>query len=207
MSYDHCAGNCGLGWRTALQPYSGLLGVNLFYDFRNCLEHYFQQVGLGIVYCTCLMDVRVNGYLPIGPKSALQCARRFDYGDGYTTWIESFQTAMWGMDIEFGKHFCCKKWLSLFVGLEPYFYDVFDNPCCSQSLLGGMGRFSTTICTRLNLDLVFTYDRLFKGCTQFQITYSFPCSALSTCFSQFFSRVERNPILITTPTCRYSTNF
>ena len=133
------AGSYGLAWRKRTSATRDLLGVNIFYDFRNFSNHYFNQMGLGFEYFTCLFDLRMNGYLPLGKKNALYKDQWFEYGDGYLTFIEEFQSAMWGLDFEIGKNFRRDKWgLCFFAGVGPYFYDVFTYTCCPKCLLGGM---------------------------------------------------------------------
>ena len=202
------AGNLGVGWRTAVSPSRDLFGVNVFYDFRNYSKHYFHQFGLGIEYLTCFLDLRMNGYLPVGEKQARFKQQTFDYGDGFIANIEELQNSLWGLDVEIGKHFRFEPLgFCLFVGIGPYYYDDFICNCCPTSFLGGMARVSATICNNLNLEFFYTYDRIFKGRPQFQITWSLPFTCLGPCLAKFISRVERNPIIVTTPSCEYQTNF
>lgn len=198
VDYKRVAGSYGVGWRTTLMPTCDLFGLNIFYDFRSQYHHCYQQIGVGIEYFSRLFDWRVNSYLPIGSRSKLYKSTSIGFED-ITLLVEDVKVAMWGLDIEFGKCFCFKNG-SLFAGIGPYFYDVFEKACCSKSLLGGMGRISTTLCRYVNLDFLLTYDRIFKGCAQFQVSFTLPCGCAS--FSPC-SRVQRNPIIITTSNCRF----
>jgi hypothetical protein len=207
------AGNFGVGWRQIILPDYALIGMNFFYDMRRQSQHTFQQVGMGLEYFTNLLDLRLNGYLPIGAKEKSIGNGFFDYGDGYSITIEEFRNAMWGIDFEIGKCFrFCKK-LPLFVGIGPYFYDIFENGCCPHGLIGGMGRLTAKMCRIAMFECLYAYDRINKNCLQLQLTFDISFLNLCSLFSYPSSckqdfcipnrRVERNPIIFILPTCGY----
>lgn len=60
------AGNGGFAFRHSLNDDSSRIGANLFYDVRDVGRFVAQQVSGGLEWISNTVDVRLNGYLPVG---------------------------------------------------------------------------------------------------------------------------------------------
>ena len=60
------ASNVGIGLRR--QFCDAIMGVNAYYDFRDTRLADYHQLGVGGELFTPYLDLRVNGYYPIGPR-------------------------------------------------------------------------------------------------------------------------------------------
>src|SRR3569832_107575 len=62
------AGNGGLGYRYSLNDDTSRIGANFYYDVRDSKHFIAQQVAGGLEWISKMVDVRVNGYLPVGKQ-------------------------------------------------------------------------------------------------------------------------------------------
>ncbi len=201
------AGNFGVGWRAFLDSCGSMVGVNVFYDNRRELGHTFNQIGLGGELFTPYVDFRMNGYIPVGDKSAFESRERFDLTDTFFADRFRFQTAMWGVDLELGRSFYFCNSLCVYLAAGPYFFDTSGSSICADGIVGGMGRATLTFCESLQLDFLITYDRIFRTKPQGQVYWTLPFCCLPKCIYNCIPRVFRNPIIITTDTCKFEKNF
>jgi hypothetical protein len=198
-------GSYGIGCRSSYFFDNEVVGLNLFYDHAKFLNNDFQQIGVGAELIAPNWEVYLNGYFPIGRKTALECSDIYTYPeDGFKVLIEEEQVSMWGMDIEFGRSLVLpldrnRNW-SFYLGAGPYFYRSSHQTCCDQSLIGGQGRLNVSVGDGVNLDLFVTYDNVYKTRAMLSLTVAFS-------FGGVDSRplpVRRNPIPMTKHSCKYT---
>lgn len=205
LTGNHYGGSYGIGCRSSYFFDNEVVGINMFYDHARFLNNDFQQIGVGAELIAPNWEVYLNGYFPIGRKTALECSDIYTFPeDGFRVLIEEEQVAMWGMDIEFGRSLVLpldrnRNW-SFYLGAGPYFYRSSHKTCCDQSLIGGQGRLNISVGDGANLDLFVTYDNVYKTRAMLSLTMAFP-------FGGVDSRplpVRRNPIPMTKHSCKYT---
>lgn len=199
--------NLGLGWRSFYCDFAEMIGINAYWDVRRRLGFNYQQIGVGLELFSSILDVRMNGYIPVGSRKALQNTDFFDLGGGNFTIRRQYQVAMWGLDIEVAKCFNICDCLYLDIGAGPYFYDTSKTRACQSGIIGGMGRVSLQLYDYVNLEFFITHDCLFGTKPQGEITISIPFSCIDKCWRCLFPKVRRNPVIITNRACQFLSNF
>ena len=113
--------NTGLGLRSILG--SRVYGINSYFDFRNTNHRNYNQVGLGLETLGKLIDVRVNGYLPVGRKVSSPYDIGFNSFSGNSILVNrKFQYAMKGVDGELGFHLGKASDFDFYGALGPYYF-------------------------------------------------------------------------------------
>ncbi|MBP7074286.1 MAG: hypothetical protein KBA81_02760 [Rhabdochlamydiaceae bacterium] len=62
------AGNGGIAFRYSLKEDTSRIGANLYYDVRDSKHFIAQQIAGGLEWISKKIDVRMNGYLPVGKE-------------------------------------------------------------------------------------------------------------------------------------------
>ena len=212
------AANAGGGFRYAYSPLSAVLGLNVYYDYRQMRRGNFNQIGVGFEYLSNCLDLRVNGYIPIGNQFADVRTRHFDdfIGDFHAT-CRNEAVSTGGFDMEVGTWL--NKWLPcnwcipcIYVAAGPYYY----TPKCGCSYTGGQFRAEMTFCSAWTVDLLTSYDRHNHGIVQGRIAYSIPldrlfcgssCDSCSWCDCLMRQPVQRHEIIATQRTCDWTWNW
>lgn len=196
--------NAGIGWRTFTSNRQEMLGINLYYDAREVFNDYLQQMSIGVEFLGKCLDLRANGYWPIGDRRALVETTVFEYPGDFVAVRDEFRGIMWGFDLEVGRSFFSCKCFSLYGAVGPYFY---GSECC-DSLVGAMGRVETWVCNRFRLEGLVYHDRIFGTNVQGALYLYLPFPlCLSKCWLCLFPPVQRNPIPVIERFCRFDTNF
>ncbi|MCH9631383.1 MAG: hypothetical protein S4CHLAM37_14060 [Chlamydiia bacterium] len=154
------ASNLGAGCRFITKSDQFAIGLNAFYDFRKWKDLYTSQFAAGFEVLTKIIDLRLNGYYPIGQRYKEKIHSLS--ADGLT-----FQTryALPCVDLELaGRAVTGSNFFQIHVGAGPYYL-----------LKQNAGRFPTGNALGLRANAAFhiskwftlggeyTYDRLFKA--------------------------------------------
>jgi|GEM_PF-5873942 len=161
------AANVGVGMRYLS---SRIWGVGLYYDYRTtCLLDY-NQIGAGFETLGKVCDFRLNGFLPVGKKSAKRPGAKFcSFEDHHMRISQTKEFAMKGMDAEVGVHIVKTKPASLYGAAGTYYL---TNE--GKHAWGGKGRIELTLGKHVTLGFQGSYDNLFKGIYQGKIGLQFP---------------------------------
>ncbi|MCH9626759.1 MAG: hypothetical protein S4CHLAM2_03870 [Chlamydiales bacterium] len=196
--------NVGVGWRTLTSNRQEMLGINLYYDGRKAFNDYLQQMSVGVEFLGRCLDLRANGYWPIGDKRALVETTVFEYPGDFIAIRDEFRGARWGFDLEVGRCLFSCGCLSFYGAVGPYFYGA---KCC-ESLVGAMGRVETWICNQFRLEGVIYHDRIYGTNLQGALYLYLPFPlCLRKCWLCLFPPVQRNPIPVLERFCDFETNF
>ncbi len=175
------AANVGIGARSLGQR---IYGANLYYDYRQVEKEHFNQLGLGLESLGTRWDFRMNGYLPVGRKKTPAFDKKhveicaFDAFSGnsiltdeITITRKKIEFAMSGVDAEVGFHLLRHSdCMDLLAAIGPYYF----HGEFGKHALGGKARFVAQFNDYLALEGITSYDNLFHGIVQGQVTLSIP---------------------------------
>ncbi|MDN3507220.1 MAG: right-handed parallel beta-helix repeat-containing protein [Simkaniaceae bacterium] len=172
------ASNTGLGYRFEGEYAS--FGLNGYFDTRCQRDHTYFQIGPGVEVLSTWLDLRANGYFPIGNKSRL-LSERFDGFSNHSILLTSeFRHILKGGDVEIGRClFACRN-LNAYAGIGGYHYSYKKN----STKLGGKIRLNAGVANYCSLHFQTSYDRKFRTRVEGGISFNFPfCSRKKCCRS------------------------
>lgn len=113
----------GGGTRYYSIPFYGVLGFNLFYDFKSIPCIHFYQIGIGFEYLrflnrTSLLELRFNFYLPLNKRFVVQA--KYYYPEEFIAIGKNKFYNPGGLEVEIGKRFFYKKFFDLYFSIAPY---------------------------------------------------------------------------------------
>lgn len=154
------ASNLGVGGRIVSNNDNFAFGTNLFFDFRKWKDIYTSQVAAGLEFLTKMIDLRLNGYYPIGQRYK---EKLYSFNlQGLT-----FQTryALPSVDLEIsGRAVTGSDFFKIFVGLGPYY--LFNQTAPRKDVGNALGIRADAefqISKWFTIGAEYTYDRLFKA--------------------------------------------
>lgn len=192
----------GIGERYLLPSCNVVLGANIYYDYRNVHHHDLNQIGLGFEILSPNLDLRFNGYIPVG-KQNFRKKTLFDFSDGFLA-LRHKRTSAWsGMDAEVGtwlikEHSC--DWFGLYLAAGPYYYfrDHKKRDGNHKHAFGGRARLLARIYDIIDLSVSSTYDSIWHTGVQGQLAITIPLS--SDC-KEIFKRLRDRCCKCTPPPC------
>lgn len=162
------AANAGVGLRALWGKRA--YGINTYYDFRNTKRLNYNQIGVGLETLGELFDFRINGYLPLGKKTADPYGATFEEFSGHHMIIsQKYQFAMKGADAEFGFHFGESENFDFYAAAGPYYFVGQVGP----NTWGGKARIRGTYKDVMTVELTDSYDTTFRNNFQGQIGFSY----------------------------------
>ncbi len=168
------AANAGIGLRALCE--NGIYGINAYYDYRNVGRFNSNQIGLGLEALGKVLDFRINGYLPTGKKSSGPYGTAFEGFSGNNLLLsQKNQSAMKGVNAEFGFHVRGNQSLDLYAAAGPYYY----NGGGSDSSWGGKASLAGTYKEVITLEISDSYDKIFRNKFQAQISVGFSFDSMS----------------------------
>lgn len=162
------AANAGLGFRTSFK--NRVYGINTYYDYRK--ENHFNsnQIGAGFEILGEQFEFRINGYLPVLKKISNPYDTVFKTFSGNSLLLsQKYDTALKGVNAEFGVRFGKCKSLDFYAAAGPYYF----NGKMAPAVWGGKARISGTFSDILTLEISSSYDRTFHHKFQAQISLGF----------------------------------
>ncbi|HEY5235269.1 MAG TPA: inverse autotransporter beta domain-containing protein, partial [Rhabdochlamydiaceae bacterium] len=162
------ASNLGLGLRyTSL---SRVWGINSYYDFRQNSHRNFNQYGFGLESLGRVWDFRINGYLPFGKKQSSYYDTHFgDFKGHYLYLSQKRVIAFKGANAEAGVHAKVSDNVTFYAAAGPY---VIGHR--ARNAWGGEGRIAFDFTKYVRLEGNASYDRIFKGIVQGQLSINIP---------------------------------
>lgn len=185
------AANAGLGIRKFIPSRSFIAGANAYYDARQKKNILYQEFGAGVEALFQEWTIRVNGYVPWGPKEKKLPSHRKD-------------TAFYAADVQVGGDIYSDHWFELEGLLGGYYLNGEFN----QQGGGGLLRLSAKMTSFVSLEGQTSYDNIFhwRGWGSISFNYRFGNRAktktgdcveeknLSARFAEFVSRSEIMPL-------------
>ncbi len=169
------AANAGLGGRYACERV--VVGLNAYYDYRDSKDLGSQnQVGGGLELLGKYLDIRINGYAPIGKTTKLGCPC-FDHFTCFRAVARQEASAsLADIDGEIGLHVPGPfKYVDLYIAAGPYYlFEKKVNDARLGGEWGGRGRLSLKVYDGITIGGDVTYDPIFNTRAQGWITLSFP---------------------------------
>ena len=162
------AANTGVGLRYIRS--SSVWGVNSYFDYRNTHRHHYNQYGLGFEWLSKVIDFRINGYFPFGKQKSSFSSAKFSGFKGHSLILSRKREFTFkGFNAEVGAHSQPTKHLSVYTAVGPYYIDH-----GSRNAWGGEIRVALDITDYLRIEGNASYDRIFKGIGQGQISLNLP---------------------------------
>ncbi len=196
------AANAGLGLRYLASQ--RVWGINGYYDYRQSQRQHYNQVSIGLETLGTIWDLRINGYLPVGDKKSRFSHPHFDHFEDHHMIISrKREFALKSANAEIGFHVDAIKKVPFYFAGGPY-YLVGEG----KNAWGGEARVAVDIFEYIRLESNASYDRIFKGIVQGQISLIIPfghtkevkhrknqCSRERALWRRALQRVDRNEII------------
>ncbi len=197
------AANAGIGLRYLD---SMVWGLNAYYDYRKTEHQNYNQVSLGFEALGEVWDFRLNGYLPVGrTKSHFYHPKFHEFKQHHMILSLKKEFAMTGTNAEVGAHFNAGRYVDLYAAAGPYYF-AGDG----KHAIGGQGRLYGTIWDYVGLEVKGSYDNVFRGIIQGEISFIIPfsskkqvkkregrsCSREKALRKRAYQRVDRQEIII-----------
>lgn len=158
------AANFGVGARY-LSPFSYVIGMHGYYDYRNTSRQDYHQVSIGWEALGKVWDFRLSGYLPVGAKSTGAYHPKFAFFKGHHAYLRvTSQGAMKGLTSEAGIHIKKMKNMAFYGAFGPYYFER-----KGDNAIGGKARISATFLDALKVELSGSYDPVFHGIIQGEV--------------------------------------
>ncbi|MFI5334542.1 MAG: inverse autotransporter beta domain-containing protein [Chlamydiales bacterium] len=166
------AANAGSGFRYLKSgDASRIYGANLFYDVRRTKDQTFHQIGAGVETFGTRWDFRTNAYLPVGKKQSNYSSWSFDRFKEHHLILEKKATfSMYGVDAEMGVHLLKKSPFHLYAAAGTYYF----TKTSGRDAIGGKARIKSDFRKMVAIELSGSYDTLFKGIVQGELSLSIP---------------------------------
>ena len=165
------AGNAGLGFRYSLNEDASRIGANVYYDFRDTKHFFASQIGTGLEWLSCNIDLRLNGYLPVGKQKNFR-SHRFESFTGNTILNrEKFTAALPCIEGEIGTQLANPFYFA--VGSYYLFRETSHHLHVGQAL-GVKARFDVDIGDYFSAGAFVSYDSLYKTRAQGYIALNIP---------------------------------
>lgn len=216
------AANLGFATRWYSRKQDKVLGLNVFYDFRQIYNEY-HQIGAGLEILSRCYDIRINGYFPIAHTEFFGRKHEYNYPGGYFASCQGVQRALFGADAEFftsldrwGCYCSCPRNIDPYIGIGPYFY--FQRHDKNQ-IWGGKARVGANFGDRFTLEARGSYDHFYGAIVQgfFSINFSMgaqpkPYTGSCECDPYFeatlYEPIQRQEIIVDNSKCeRWESNF
>jgi hypothetical protein len=198
------AANAGLGLRYL--THSRVLGMNVYYDYRNTSHQHYNQIAGGFESLGRVWDFRIQGYLPVGKKHSSFSHPKFVAFEEHSMLIKRHRYfAMKGSDAEIGIHINHFKEVPFYFAAGPYYLTGAGKTSWGGQLRGVVGLFRDFFRIEGNV----SYDHFFKWIGQAQVSVNIPfgkrwpairkknesCSHMTALYTRAIQQVDRHEII------------
>jgi hypothetical protein len=200
----------GVGFRRALTNYH-ILGANLYYDnLEGDFHKSFNRLGVGLEWLGNCLDLRLNGYFPLGSET--HSSKKISYenymGDYHATCHEEQFSISRGFDAEIGGCFFNRNKFVAYGAVGTYYYFSKDD----TNYFGGQARLEVFFNSIVSLQVKTSYDSVNHSHTQGRILLSIPLDFFCKkprCFyrNKILQPIKRNSIIFTDKCCDYTWNW
>ena len=190
------AGNGGLGYRYSLNDDTSRIGANFYYDVRDSKHFIAQQVAGGLEWISKMVDVRVNGYLPVGKQGRFSENRFQGFSGNQIVVNKKFSSALPCIEGELGTSVAKPFYLA---AGSYYLYKESSHSLPVGKALGWKVRFDVDMGHYFSVGALVTHDRIFKTRYQGYLGLNIPLGpwkAMKDGFKTFEKRrIVRNEII------------
>lgn len=165
------AGNGGLGFRYSLNDDTSRLGANFYYDFRDAHHFVAQQVGSGLEWISKTVDVRVNGYVPVGKQRNFRDHRFQGFSGNQVLIRQKFTGALPCIEGEVGTSLANPFYFA--VG-SYYLFQETSHSMHIGNAWGWKARFDVDIRDYFTMGALVTHDRIFHTRIQGYVSLNIP---------------------------------
>lgn len=175
-SYEGRGGaNLGLGWRYYMPSFDRFIGLSTWYDFDAGHIRSYNQIGLSFESVGRYMDLRLNGYLPVGNdqnilSTTLAGPGRFAGNSLYLSRFNEVETAFTGFDAEVGGPMPILGRYGMTGHVGFYFFTASGG----GDFTGVSGRLGWQVNEDLNIGVQSTDDHVFGTNAQIQVALTLP---------------------------------
>lgn len=188
--------NGGLGLRYLS---SRTWGLNAYYDFRKTHHRNYNQVSIGLESLGKIWDFRINGYLPIFGKISSPFGIKFGHFTDHSMILsEKKEFALKSIQAEIATHAIKIRHSPAYLAAGPYYL---TGP--KGSAWGGRARLCFDFFSCFSAEGSASYDNIFKGIIQGQLSLNIPLGPIKKTFSKqertnlsyAHQKVSRNEII------------
>ena len=161
VNFDHSEFwefNLGGGYRSYNCCTNRVFGFNMFYDGRNSDLNYYSQIGFGLESLGEWVDVRLNGYLPVGNDESLAGFNNPKFKGSNIELDRIEELALAGFDLEVGVAVPYLQRFDTKAFLGYYFY---THNAMKRDAHGVSGRLESIINERMSLHFSVNHDDVF----------------------------------------------
>lgn len=202
-SSDNYAANIGGGLRFLPAGSNRIFGINTYYDYRKDHRASYNQLGIGFEILGDFLNLRFNGYLPVGKKEFRLSRDIFnEYIGDYIIVMDHISISRRGIDFTIEALIADNDWWGAHIALGTYYYHS-PSGSCQKNILGSACRLSADFAHYFNFSVLTTYDRVFRTMVQAQLGISIPFSfsyrdevSFRPQNARVFSRVQRQDLII-----------
>jgi hypothetical protein len=202
---DSYAVSFGVGARYIPRSNSpcGILGFNVFYDWRQGFLKQYNQVGVGIEVLGRMWDFRANAYVPVGATKFSTACIFDDYDGGFFIEHDRKEITAYGYNAEIGCLAVDYKGFLFYTAIGPYYLTRKSECINFEPIMGGRVRVRPQYRDYFAFDACYSYDSTFHSIFEgtfyvylplYQITHQNrrPC-----CFTdrQIYQPIERLDIM------------
>lgn len=165
------ASNLGIGYR--FKPWednSLIFGFNGYYDLRILHKMWYNQISAGFELFSNILDLRINGYVPISHVNHTVKYDFLDFTGNYLILNKKQRSAFQGGDVEVGRKLFCLDQFTLYAAIGSYYF----SRDTVTTHIGAKARVNLDFSRRCQLQGEVTHDRLFKTRIQGMLAFHFP---------------------------------
>lgn len=167
------AANVGLVGRFVRQKGCEVIGINLFYDFRQKRWGNFNQFGAGIEVLNKRWEVHANAYFPVGVKWHHKTCVFDDYIGDYKAIRKQYELGcQYAVDADGGYYLVNLHNFQLYGSAGLYFFS--QNSCHNESALGVQAILRPQFRDYFALELSVTHDRIYETNYQVNLVFTIP---------------------------------
>lgn len=179
LDNDLYAFDVGIGGRYILQRncFCEMMGINLFYDWRQGYLHEYNQLGVGFEILGRRWDFRANGYLPVGQKRYSVKYIYDQYVGGYVITERRHEVTTYGFNAEVGWLAFCRNGFMLYAAAGPYY--LTRKSFFFEPIIGGEIRIRPQYRDYFAVDVRFSHDSKYKTIWDTTFIVSLPLYQMS----------------------------
>ncbi len=190
------AGNGGVAFRYSLKEDTSRIGANFFYDVRDTTHFIAQQAAGGLEWISNSVDVRVNGYVPVGKQRHFSQHRFQEFTGNQVLLRKKFTGALPCVEGEIGTPLARPFY---FAAGAYFLFRETDHAMHIGDAWGWKARFDVDMGDYFTVGALVTHDRIFKTRVQGYLALNIPFGPWksmknsSKCFER--RRIIRNEII------------
>ena len=194
-----------------------VIGINLFYDFRQKNWGNFSQLGGGIEVLTKLWEVHANAYFPVGVTQHHRKCVFDDYIGDYRAARKEFKFAcQYAFNADYGYYIVNLNNFQMYASAGLYFFGL--DKCGTTSVVGVEALLRPQFKDYFSVELSMTHDQMYNTNFQINVIFTLPLYDYSSAIRkkkgpcgmpsrQIYQPVARDEIIILDKKCDWKFNW